>query len=74
MAFQEPGIGMSGYEVRVSEGADEKVAVGGDPMDVGSGKGGSQPCTSLAPGRRVDDDLGQHGVVVRTHDVAGPHA
>ena len=64
VAVEEAGVGGSGHELRVAQGAHQQVAVGGDPVDPRPRPGRGQGGGGLGPGGGVGDDLGQHGVVV----------
>ena len=70
MPLEESGVGLAGQERRVTERADQKVAIGGDTVDAGSGQRGREGGGGLRPAGRVDDDLGQHRVVVGAHHAA----
>lgn len=64
MAFVEAGVELPGGELRVPQGPYEELAVGGEPVDAGSGEGVGEGPDGLGAGRGVGDDLGEHGVVV----------
>ena len=73
VALEEARVGGAPTEGLVSQRAHQQVAVGGDAVDAGVGQRGRQAGHGLGPGGGVDDDLGQHGVVVGAHHAAGRH-
>ena len=64
VTVEKVGVGAAAQELRMAKDSDQQSAVGVQPVDVSARQHCRQTSCRLLPGGSVDDDLGQHWVVM----------